>query len=57
MSFTNILISWSKSPQYISNERERSKRSGREERVRRRKERLRGNGWGKMVNVTERMEK
>lgn len=57
MSFTNILISWSKSPQYISNERERRKRSGREERVRRRKERLRGNGWGKMVNVTERIKK
>lgn len=29
MSLTNILISWSKSPQYISNGRERRKEGGR----------------------------
>lgn len=35
MSLTNILISWSKSPQYVSNGRER----GRERRKGRKKER------------------
>lgn len=47
MSLTNILISWSKSPQYISNGREKSKKRGGEEREAKERERreYKGRRW------------
>jgi len=57
MSLTNILISWSKSPQYISDGRERGRERGRKGVKRRtKKDKQSGNGWrgdGECLRRTE----